>query len=141
MLIRLGRHSFGFTHDLIETHGEPYLERWILWFGGSLRVHRFLASDDDRAAHDHPWWFITVPFAEYAEYLPSAESELKRRVRPFRPHFRSARFRHRVELLRYPTWTLVLTGPKSREWGFWSGDRFVHSDDWPSVRGPAVQGE
>ena len=134
MLLRLGRYSFGFTHDLIATDGEPYLERWILWLGGSLRMHRFLASDEDRAVHDHPWWFVTVPFSAYAEFVQSGEGELRRLVRPFRPHFRGARFRHRVELQRYPTWTLVLTGAKSRDWGFWNKETFVHSDDWQPAK-------
>ncbi len=134
MLIRLGRFPIGFTHDLIATDGDPYLERWILWFGGSLRLHRFFASDEDRAAHDHPWWFVTIPFSAYAEFVQAGIGERKRLVRPFRPHFRSARFRHRVDLLSYPTWTLVLTGPKSREWGFWTQGTFVHSDDWQPLK-------
>jgi len=166
MLLKLGRYSFGFTHDLIANDGDLYLERWILWLGGSLRVHRFFASDEDRAAHDHPWWFVTIPFSTYAEFVTAGQFndrgndrcndrcnekgnekgnekdgstdepkvELKRLVRPYRPHFRSARFRHRVELLSYPTWTLVLTGAKSREWGFWAQGTFVHSDDWQPVK-------
>jgi hypothetical protein len=132
MLYTLGRFPVGFTHDVILNDGKPYLERWILWCGGTLRLHRFLSSDEDRAAHDHPWWFVTVPFVTYAEYVMEEGRLCRRLVRPFRPHVRRASFRHRVELLSHPTWTLVLTGAKSREWGFWVQGAFVHNRDWPA---------
>src|SRR5215469_11962634 len=37
-----------------------YLRRWGLetWFF-SIRVHHWLHSDDDRAFHDHTWWFLS----------------------------------------------------------------------------------
>ena len=40
----------------------PYLHRTMLKlpFGWSLRYHRWYRSDDKRAMHDHPWWFITL---------------------------------------------------------------------------------
>ncbi|MBM4205175.1 MAG: hypothetical protein FJ194_13660 [Gammaproteobacteria bacterium] len=127
---RLGRFPVGFTHDIIYNDGRPYLERWVLWFGGTLRLHRFFASDEDRAAHDHPWWFVTLPLTGYGEYLRRGDVEQYREVRAWRLHFRTAMFRHRVELLRFPTWTLVLTGRKSREWGFWPDGEFVHNESW-----------
>ena len=130
MKFAIGRWQFGFTHDRIDNGGRPYLERWILWCGGTLRLHRFLASDDDRAVHDHPWWFVTLPFSAYGEYVEIDGRERYREVRPWRLHFRRSHFRHRVEIQRVPSWTLVLTGPKRREWGFWSDERFVHNRDW-----------
>ena len=136
MKTSLGRFQFGFTHDTIYNEDTPYLERWILWCGLTLRVHRFLASDEDRAVHDHPWWFITLPFASYGEYIEAGggqsdeAKEVYRRVTAWRPHFRAANFKHRVEITRAPSWTLVLTGPKSNEWGFWRGQEFVHNSDW-----------
>ncbi len=137
MKFSLGRYQFGFTHDTIFNQDQAYLERWILWCGITLRVHRFLASDPDRAIHDHPWWFITLPFGRYGEFIEAegAEGEeVYRTVAPWRPHFRPAHFRHRVEITRTPSWTLVITGPKSNEWGFWQrkeqGQEFVHNRDW-----------
>src|SRR5580692_11012239 len=55
---------------------EPYLDRYILYFWPiTLRLHRFWRGDDDRAPHDHPWWFITIPFTSYVEavYEPFSE--------------------------------------------------------------------
>ena len=125
-----GRYQFGFTHDVICNEETPYLERWILWCGITLRLHRFLTSDEDRAVHDHPWWFITVPFTSYHEYVERNGMEIRRQVAAWRPHFRGSRFRHRVEIDRTPSWTLVLTGIKNNEWGFWQESQFVHNRDW-----------
>ena len=130
MKFALGRFQFGFTHDLIHNEDQPYLERWILWCGITLRLHRFLASDEDRAVHDHPWWFVTVPFTSYGEFVEVDGNEVYRSVAAFRPHFRSSQFRHRVEITKAPSWTLVMTGPKSNERGFWLEDRFIHNRDW-----------
>ncbi len=130
MKFALGRLQFGFTHDTIYNQDHPYLERWILWCGLSLRLHRFLASDEDRAVHDHPWWFVTLPFSSYGEYIEVDGQEIHRTVAAWRPHFRHSQFRHRVEITRAPAWTLVITGLKSNEWGFWRGQEFVHNRDW-----------
>jgi len=135
-VLSIGRFQFGFCHDVISQEGRPYLERWILFCGITLRLHRFLSSDEDRAPHDHPWWFITLPLQGYAEYVAAGDTEVRRIVRPWRLHFRAARFQHRVELLQTPTWTLIVTGPKRREWGFWAGRGFIHNRDWES-QGPA----
>lgn len=43
----------------------PYLRRWVFNFypAGSIRVHHWTGSDDPRALHDHPWWFLTFVMA------------------------------------------------------------------------------
>ena len=128
MTFDLGPYRFGFQHDLIEHDHSPYLERWILWFGFSLRIHRFLASDRDRAMHDHPWWFVTLPLAGYMEFTP--DNIDGRLIKPWRLHLRGAHAIHRVMLLRFPTWTIVLTGVKSRQWGFWDEGTFAHHEEW-----------
>lgn len=128
MTFYLGPYRFGFSHDLIRNEGKAYLERWVVWFGGSLRIHRFLASDADRAMHDHPWWFLTLPLHGYLEFTPAHGQG--RPVRAWRLHWRASHLRHRVTLLRVPTWTIVLTGAPTREWGFWEREAFTHHDDW-----------
>jgi len=124
----LGGWRFGVTHDLVCEGGEPYLERWILWFGFTLRLHRFHKGDDDRAFHDHPWWFITLPLQTYLERTPDCDTVY---VTRWRPHFRPAAHRHIVALLQpQPVWTLIITGPKCKEWGFWDNNRFIHHEQW-----------
>ena len=128
----LGGYRFGLTHDLVMDNGEPYLERWIIWCGITLRLHKFIKSDDDRAFHDHPWWFITLPLRAYNESLPG---QADRTVSPWRPHFRAAAHQHIVRLRDHrPVWTLIVTGAKSKEWGFWNGATFIPHEQWLQAR-------
>ena len=131
-LIKLGSLSLGWTHDMVYDAREPYLERWIIWFGLTLRLHKFHKGDDDRAYHDHPWWFITFPFEPYLERTPQQPVTM---VKALRPHFRSASHQHIVQLVEpRPVWTLILTGTKSNDWGFWNKGKFTPHEAWLSER-------
>ena len=98
--------------------GEPYLVRWTLlstpWF--SVKVHHILLSDADRCEHDHPWPFVSlILWGGYVEHVHDRASW----IGPGRLRYCPAHWRHRLELDR-PAWTLVVTGPRCREWGFWT---------------------
>lgn len=121
---------FGFEYSRVGLSDIPYLDRYILYFGrGTLRLHKFWRGDDDRAPHDHPWWFITMPFVTYREKIvvPDdlfGEVFVTRLVRAWRPHFRAAKFQHIVIGRRdrndlRPFWTLVISGGNTNDWGFW----------------------
>lgn len=100
-------------------------------------LHRFCRSDDDRALHDHPWLFnaswllrgryIEWVFSDGPGSAPRAEFR-----RPYDLVFRWGKAPHRVELLsdgwggEAPVWTLFITGPNVREWGFYCDRGFVH---------------
>lgn len=128
----LGSSRFGITHDLVLDNDQPYLERWVLWCGITLRLHKFHKGDDDRAFHDHPWWFITFPLQTYTEQTPHAGVQT---VRAWRPHFRKAKHQHIVQMIdNKPIRTLIITGSKSKEWGFWDNNSFVHHEQWLSAR-------
>ena len=121
---------FGLSHDLVVEQTEPYLERWISCgiCGFSIRIHKFHKGDDDRAFHDHPWWFVTVPLKKYLELTPTQGTQT---LKAGRPHYRKATHRHIVQLIDdNPTWTLIITGLKERKWGFWSGDCFTEAEKW-----------
>lgn len=101
----------------------PYLLRWWLiprnrWF--NIYLHHFMRSDDDRALHDHPWWNLSVLLdGRYVEHTISAGGVNVRRERRAGEHkFRTARAAHRIELIDGPCWTLFITGPRLRDWGF-----------------------
>ena len=129
---------FGITHDLVLDNGEAYLERWIIWCGFTIRLHKFHKGDDDRAFHDHPWWFVTLPLQTYIEQIPDQPT---RAVKRFRPHFRPARHQHIVQVLEHkPVWTFIFTGSKSQEWGFWDGSTFVHHEQWLADRETCLDG-
>jgi len=129
---------------IIGGSDNPYLLRWHLiprnrFF--NIYLHNFLRSDDDRALHDHPWvnlsWLLV---GEYDEAVPG-EHDTDRFDRTYvlrHPHLhtrirrregavvlRGAKAAHRVALLKtpagreQPVWTLFITGPRVRRWGFW----------------------
>lgn len=100
-----------------------YMRRWILltpW--GTVRLHHILKSDADPEPHDHPWHFWSILLrGSYVEYLyeptvPANHIDTQIRV-PFMPRRVAADTLHRLQLMR-PVWTLVITGPKIRDWGF-----------------------
>jgi hypothetical protein len=104
----------------------PYLRRWWViprnrWF--NVYLHHFLRSDDDRALHDHPWRNLSVLLTgSYREHMPGGVVKLRKPWRPWafwRLPVRAATAAHRVELIDgAPVWTLFLTGPRVRDWGF-----------------------
>lgn len=108
-------------YDKLGPAGQPYLVRWILDFGFfSLRLHRWLHSDDLRNPHDHPWWFWTLClWGRYTDI--SAEGEDHVSAGSLR--FRRAQHQHSVRVER-PAWTILITGPEARQWGFWVDGKF-----------------
>lgn len=99
-----------------------YLRRWRFetpWF--SIRLHHWFHSDDNRNVHDHPWNFYTLILkGSYTDESPKGSQ----RVSAGHIYYRSAEHAHWVHLDPNTTvWTLVLTGPKIRRWGFWISAR------------------
>jgi len=111
---------------LIGTAADPYLCRWWVvprnrWF--NVYLHHFRRSDDDRALHDHPWVNLSILLTgSYLEHLPDGVVKLRKPWRPWafwRLPMRRSVSAHRVELIGGKhVWTLFITGPKIREWGF-----------------------
>lgn len=118
---------------IIGDPSNPYLLRWYLiprngWF--NVYLHKFVRDDDDRALHDHPWASMSIVLSGgYYDVTYGPDGTLQRRwYRPGSVVCRWANTAHRVELSsindlndvsKRPAWTLFITGPKVREWGFW----------------------
>lgn len=101
----------------------PYLRRW--WVIPRNRVfnvylHHFMRSDDDRALHCHPWINASILLTgEYDEHTIAAGGVHSRHTyRAGDIKLRRAKAAHRVELTDGPCWTLFITGPTIRQWGF-----------------------
>lgn len=117
-----------------------YLRRRVLYLWKfTLRLHTFY-SGDEGTPHDHPWWFVTFPLRGYVEEVYGTYYMGENCVRPFRFHFRPATYRHVVQESDRPFHTIVISGARSRKWGFWpskwfgpyvyeEGD-FVPYDEW-----------
>ena len=100
----------------------PFVFRWIAETPlMSFRIHHWTGPDDDRAFHDHPWWFWTlVVSGGYTDRNPAGNDHLGR----FSVRFRKAHHRHTVIPDDGGAWTILVTGPVSRSWGFWLNGKF-----------------
>jgi len=101
----------------------PYLIRWWLIPRNrvfNIYVHCFLRSDDDRALHDHPWVNASILLeGEYTEHTIDAGGIEHRTIRKAGAvKLRTGKSAHRIELHNGPCWTVFVTGPVYRKWGF-----------------------
>lgn len=117
---------------VIGGHDRPYLRRhWLLPRNKlfNVYVHEFLRSDDDRALHDHPWlfnasWMLDGQYVEHTIAAGGISDRALRVAGDFK--FRWGGAPHRVELTGAPCWTVFITGPRVREWGFHCPNGWVH---------------
>lgn len=134
---------------VIGDEANPYMLRWHIFRIGNLPrvfVHKFLRSDYDRALHNHPWWFISIIIkGQYLEHMPNGDTVLRKAGSVVR---RGLEHSHRIELIKdccnvpgalvpmlfpireQPCWTLFITGPDVRRWGFFCPKGFVDSADF-----------
>lgn len=111
-------------------HLKGYMERyWLIPYNRffvAARIHHILASDDDRAFHDHPWAYVTIILrGGYYEITPTWDKSGvytgAKRVwyGTGSVLFRRAASWHRLEVLQgEKTVTLFITFKKTRAWGF-----------------------
>jgi hypothetical protein len=130
---------------------DPLIRRWYLfpknrWFG--VYLHHIMRSDEDCALHDHPKPNVSIVLkGSYREWMfypdarrrgwrswhagrlsESPQGDLLACLvrRRFRIIFRPAALAHRIELIDgKPCWSLFITGPKVREWGFHCKPRWI----------------
>jgi len=113
--------------------GGDYLHRWYIIPHNrvfNIYLHRFGRSDDDRALHDHPWY--SVSFLLQGELLEHYLNGC-RHIPHFLPVFRTAKFAHRLELVKGPVWTIFITGPRVRSWGFYCSNGWRHWRDFTTT--------
>ena len=132
----------------------PYLLRWWLIPRNVLfnaYLHNFMRSDDDRAHHDHPWlfnfsWHLRDGYIEHTISSGGVTVKVHRKAGDWK--FRWGPAPHRVELLpdgnggELPCWTLFITGPRVREWGFYCGERgWIHWKRFTAADDPGAVGK
>ena len=106
----------------------PYCYRWVLNLGlFALRLHLWVASDDARALHDHPYWFITFILKGSYEDVQEKQTEI---MKPGTIRFRRASHRHTVKLLTPSCLSFLISGPPLRTWGFWPNGKFVRREKY-----------
>lgn len=119
---------------VIGGHDAPYLRRWYIKKaheeGPSVYLHQVIRDDDDRALHDHRGHAVSIILSgTLREILEGGERILE----PGSITYREADMAHRLVVVDGPVWSLFITGPTLREWGFWCGDRWVH---WKEFTAP-----
>jgi len=149
---------------IIGQPDDPYLLRWWViprnrWF--NIYLHKFLRSDDDRATHDHPWPSCSIILkGGYWEHVDKGFRGTHRYWRsPGTIRMRKASSAHRIELkyLRHvcteinpkvvmrvkeqPAWTIFITGPKIREWGFHCPNGWKHWREFCGVTEGEAKGD
>lgn len=146
--LQIGSWYFGVEHSTIAINDRPYMTRWILYFGPiGFRLHKFYRGDDDRAPHDHPFWFITIPLGQgYYEKVYNHADRATRLlgvwvprfnyVPAWRPQFRGSDYKH-IVVGTHPTapsdpfWTFCIFGFVHPGWGFWpTPGEFIPWQEW-----------
>lgn len=121
--------------ETIGHRGRPFLWRWHLLPKNrlcNLYLHGFVRSDEDRALHDHPWPNVTLVLKRsyIEETIRAGGIHVRRERRAGCIRARWPWTAHRIELTGGAAWTLFLTGPKCRSWGFHCPDGWVHWRDF-----------
>lgn len=121
----------------------PYLHRW--WLVRRNRIcnvylHCFMRDDDDRALHDHPYPSVSILLlGDYFEHTAPDGVAVRTLYRTGSVIWRLRGSKgHRIELSRSVCWTLFITGPRYREWGFHCPKGWVR---WQDFTKPAAKGE
>lgn len=116
---------------IVGRRTNPYLYRWRIiprnrFF--NIYLHKFMRSDDDRALHDHEYDNVSLILrGGYTELFKDKERSREA------GHItcRLAQTPHRILLDEKlsgprPCWTLFITGPRRRSWGFWCPQGWRH---------------
>jgi hypothetical protein len=134
---------------------DPYLRRWWLiprnrFF--NVYLHHVLRDDDDRALHDHPWPSLSLNLTGgLAEFYCRAPRQDLPPIAGHNMHYRTFRqgqwvwrglgFAHRLVVVRQTVpetdpgvWTLFITGPVMRKWGFWCPHSWRYWQDFVDTR-------
>lgn len=156
-----GKPHFTIWTELEEGEGitEPQLLRWWIlprnkYF--NIYLHKVIRDDEDRALHDHPWnslslllwgklgesYFTHEPnsdqFETYMGVLQQEQPTSSHVMKPGRFRYRPAEFAHRLFLPDpgKPAWTLFMTGPKFRKWGFWCRKGWMRWEEFCQIDDP-----
>jgi len=122
--------------------GDHYLDRWFIIPRNKLfniYLHHIRHSDDDRALHDHPWWSISLCLDGY---MSEVTSEGRKLIEMGHLVVRSTNFAHRLEIAEGAAgcWTLFVTGPLVRTWGFHCPQGWRAWYDYVDMKNPGQPG-
>ena len=127
---------------VIGAPGDPYMRRWwLIPRNPILNVYLHeICRDDADVPHDHPWPSLSFLIrGRLGEWFAVPNGQCHREIRRWRPVWRGSRFAHRLVLPgRESAWTIFITGPRLREWGFLCPRGWVH---WKEFTAPGAPGQ
>jgi len=106
------------------------------WF--TVMLHWINGPDPEPHTHDHPVSFLSfILRGGYSEHRQDIDKSNRcprgrphNRTHTWFNHISAGRTAHRIYAVTPGTLTLVLAGPKTREWGFHTPDGWVHWKDY-----------
>ena len=103
------------------------MRRYVfIFFGWSIRLHKWYRSDDKQHFHDHAWNFVTIVLkGRYTDVTEAGKQEMSAGT----IQFRKAEHRHYVDVPTCGAVTLLFCGRPRRKWGFW-----VNNHLWRPLR-------
>ena len=118
---------------------KPYLRRWWVIPRNpvfNIYLHQIIRSDADKEFHCHPWWNLSIILrGEYIERMPYRQDQPSTldghwyddKLRTVGDMvLRGGKWRHRLIIPEMcECWTLFITGPRYRTWGFHCRKGFV----------------
>jgi hypothetical protein len=114
-----------------------YLHRYYLIPKNQLLnvyLHRFQEPDPGGDLHDHPWWSLTIVLKGHYFETSSDGGEVRHRKIGGLTRFLKLRrptTRHTITAVSPGgCWTLFVTGPKVRAWGFHTPEGWVHNQSY-----------
>ena len=115
--------------EIISKEGIVHFKRYGIqtpWFG--IYLHFIYKADEDKHLHDHPWNYTSIVLkGSFVEQRPSGSLLFNvKRLYPGDVVRRKAGEFHKIYALMTPAvYTLFLTGPRIREWGYNVNDTWV----------------
>jgi len=115
---------------VISTKGYVYLVRWYLIPKNrflNIYLHLFIRDDWAPELHDHPWF--SVSYILRGHYYEQTEKQILDTYQKGDIIFRRPKFSHRimVPFCKKKCWSIFITGPKIREWGFHTDKGWIDS--------------
>jgi len=116
-----------------EVDGKPvlYLRRWHLlttpWF--KIYLHKICQPDLDRDPHDHPWNSrVIMLHGTYEEELFDKDrNKIAIRWREaLSTRALTTDTVHKITHVPAPVWTIMITGKKKKDWGFYTKEGWVY---------------
>ena len=120
-----------------------YLNRWHLiprnkWF--NIYLHQIIGPDPAPDWHDHPWWSMAIKLR--GNYYEIDQASLGQNLLCSwrkRIVIRDPAALHRIYGVLLPgCWTLFITGPVVRDWGFWVGGKWIKHTEYTNQSGAPV---